>query len=110
MLILMGCYCWRKIRASELISLQLFPFVILENACWFLLLVLINNLRNLFIFCINVDTDEMLLYRKVRAQGFIPLWLIPFVLLEKLLWHDNRASTVKSAHLKVFVHHENLPI
>ena len=34
---------------------------------------------------------------------FIPLRLISFVLLEKLLLHDNSACTVKSAHLKVFV-------
>ena len=37
------------------------------------------------------------------VQGFIPLQLIPFVLLEKVLWHDNSACTVKSTHLKVFV-------
>ena len=40
-----------------LISLELFPFVILEKAFWFLLHILINSLRNRFIFYINVDTD-----------------------------------------------------
>ena len=34
-----------------------FPFV-LEKAFWFLLLILMNNLRNLFIFCINVNTNN----------------------------------------------------
>ena len=51
-------------------------------------------------FCINVDIDEMLLLRKTRAWEFIPLHLIPFVLLEKLIRHYNSASTVKSTHLK----------
>ena len=32
---------------------------------------------------------------------FIPFQLIPFVLLEKLIWHDNSACTVKSTYLKV---------
>ena len=36
-----------------------FPFVMLEKAFWFLILILLNNLRNLFIFCINVDTNEI---------------------------------------------------
>ena len=38
--------------------LELFPLVILEKAFWFLLLILIINLRNIFIFYINVATDE----------------------------------------------------
>ena len=41
--------------------LELFSFVILDKAFWFLLLILINNLRNLFIIYINVDNDKMLL-------------------------------------------------
>ena len=48
-------------------SLDLFPFVILEKVFWFLLLIMLNNLRALSIFCINVDTDEVLLQRKIRA-------------------------------------------
>ena len=34
---------------------------------WFLLLILLNNLRNLFIFCINVDIDKMLLLHKNKG-------------------------------------------
>ena len=33
----------------------------------FMLLILINNFRDLFIFCINVDTDVMLQWRKIRV-------------------------------------------
>ena len=40
---------------------KLFPCAILEKVFEFLLLILLNNLRNRFIFCINVDIDEMLL-------------------------------------------------
>ena len=28
---------------------------------WFLLLIVLNNFRNLFIFCVNIDIDELLL-------------------------------------------------
>ena len=35
----------------------------------FLLLILQNNLRNLFIFCINVHTDKMLLLDKNKSLG-----------------------------------------
>ena len=35
---------------------------------WFLLRLLLNNLRNLFIFSINVDIDEMLLLQKERPR------------------------------------------
>ena len=55
---------------------------------WFLLLVLRNNLRNLFIFCIKVDIDEILLLEKNKGLGINCLELFPFVILEKLLWHD----------------------
>ena len=72
MLILIRCCCYTKTRAKGLISLGLFPFVILEKLFyysilfyWFLLLFLLNNFRNLFIFCI---------------RGF------PFVILEKVFW------------------------
>ena len=60
MLILIRCYCYTTIRAQGLIYLEVFPFVILEKAFWFLL-ILQNNFRNLFIFCINIDIDELLL-------------------------------------------------
>ena len=49
------------------LQVELFPLVIIEKAFWCLLLILLNDLRNLSRFCINVDIDEMLLYRKVRA-------------------------------------------
>ena len=45
-------------------SFELFPFVILEETFWFLLLVLQNNFRNLFTFCIKVDVDEVSLLDK----------------------------------------------
>ena len=35
---------------------------------WFLL-ILLNNLRVLFIFCINVDIDKMLLFDKNKSLG-----------------------------------------
>ena len=53
---------------------------------WFLLLILPNSSRNLFIFCINVDIDEVLLFIQIRAKRLIPLELFPFVILEKLLF------------------------
>ena len=37
--------------------------------CWFLLLILLNNMRNLFIFCINVDIDEMLQSHNNKGLG-----------------------------------------
>ena len=62
--------------------LELFPFVILEKMFWFLLLILLNNFRNLFTFCINVDIDEVLLLDKKKGLELIPLELFPFVILE----------------------------
>ena len=50
--------------AKGLIPLELFPFVVLEKTFWFLLLILQNNVRNLFIFCINIDMDELFLLDK----------------------------------------------
>ena len=41
--------------------LELCALVILEKAFWLLLFILINNLRNLFIVCININSDQMLL-------------------------------------------------
>ena len=35
----------------------------------FLLFILLNNVRNLFIFCINVDIDEMLLLQESKGLG-----------------------------------------
>ena len=56
---------------------------------WFLFQSLLNNLRNLFIFCINVDIDEMLLLDKNMGQRIHSLRDFFFILLEKLLWHDH---------------------
>ena len=50
-----------------LITLQLFPIVILESAFCFLSLILLNNFRYLFIFCVNVDIDEVLLLDKNKV-------------------------------------------
>ena len=61
MLILIRCCCYTKIRALGLTLLVLFPFVFLEKAFWFLLLILLNNFRIFFVFCISVDIDELLL-------------------------------------------------
>ena len=47
----------------------LFPFVILENVFWFPILILLNNLRTLFFFCINVGIDEVLLLKKNKGLG-----------------------------------------
>ena len=66
MLILIRCCCYTKIRVYGLIPLELFPFVILEKARWFLLLALLNNFRNLHVLCINVDIDELLLLDKTK--------------------------------------------
>ena len=41
--------------------LELFPFVILEKEFWFLLLILLNDFRILFVFGINIDIEEVLL-------------------------------------------------
>ena len=49
--------------------IELFPFIILEKQFWFLLLILLNNFRDLFIFCINVDIDKILLLDKNKGLG-----------------------------------------
>ena len=62
---------------------ELFPFVSLEKVFWFLL-ILLNNLRNLFIFCINVDIDVMLLLKKIKdllVNAFRVFSLCYFVLV-----------------------------
>ena len=60
----MRCCCWARTRAKWLIPFELFPFTFLLKAFWFLLLILLillNNYKNLFIFCVTVDIDEVLL-------------------------------------------------
>ena len=44
-----GVYCFHVVRPSVM---------------FLFLLTLLNNLRNLFIFCINVDTEKILLLDK----------------------------------------------
>ena len=69
--------------------IELFPFVIFEEAFWFLLLILLNllnNFRNLFIICTNVDIDKVFLLDKNKGLGIIPLELFPFVILETVIW------------------------
>ena len=72
-----------KKEGLGLIPLELFPFVILEKVFWFLFLILLNNFRNLFTFCIKVDIDEVSLLDKNKGLKVIPLELFPFVILEK---------------------------
>ena len=43
-----------------------FPLFFLKTC--FLLLILLNSLRNLFIFCVNVDIDEILLLQNNKGQ------------------------------------------
>ena len=43
--------------------------ICLSVTFWFLHFVLLNNLRNLFMFCINVDIDETLLLEKNNGLG-----------------------------------------
>ena len=47
---------------------------------------LANTFRNLLTFCINLDTDEMLLLgKKNKGLGIIPLEIFPFEILEKII-------------------------
>ena len=68
--------------AFGLMPSELLPFVILEKVFWFLLLVFffffffflfffvfLNNFRNFFIFCINIDIDDFLLLDKNKGLG-----------------------------------------
>ena len=38
-----------------------------KKAFWFLLLIVLNNFRNLFIFCITIDIDKILLSDKSKG-------------------------------------------
>ena len=51
----MEVYCFHVVRPSV--------------TFWFLFLSLLNNLRNLFVFCKNVDTDKMQLLHKNKGLG-----------------------------------------
>ena len=57
---------------------MLFPFVIFEKAFWFLRIILLNSFRDLFIFCINVDIDELLLLDKSKDLGVNSFRVISF--------------------------------
>ena len=46
---------------------------------FWLLLILLNNLRNIFIFCINVEFDEMLLLDKNEGIEIDSLRVFPFL-------------------------------
>ena len=50
-------------------SFRVISLLSLEEVFWFLLLILLNNFRNLFIFCINFDIDEVLLLDKNKDLG-----------------------------------------
>ena len=67
-----------KNRGHMLIPLELFHFVVLEKMFWCPLLMLLNNFRNLFIFCINIDIDEVLLLDKNKDLGLIFYSHFPF--------------------------------
>ena len=47
---------------------------------------MLNNFRILFIFCINIDIDDVLLLDINKGLGFIPIELFPLVILEKVFW------------------------
>ena len=47
---------------------------------------MLNNFRNLFIFCVNIDIDELLLLDKNKNLGLISLESFPILILEKLFW------------------------
>ena len=49
--------------------MELFPFVGLENCFFFFFHILINIIRNLIVFCINLYTYTMLLLQKKKGQG-----------------------------------------
>ena len=48
-----------------------------------MLLMLLNNFRNFFMFCINLDIDEVLLLDQKRPRDNSFIELFPFVILEK---------------------------
>ena len=47
---------------------------------------LLNDLRNVFILCINIDVDKMLLLDKNQEFGVNYYRVFPFVILEKTFW------------------------
>ena len=59
------------------------PSVCPSITFWFLLLILLNNFKNLFIFCKNVDVDKMFLLQKNNCQGVNSFRFFSFVILEK---------------------------
>ena len=54
-----------------------------------------NNLRNLSIFCINVETDQMLLLEKNKGLMLTPLVLFLFVILNTI--RDGEISSPQSS-------------
>ena len=48
----------------------------------FLLLILLNDFRILFIFCINVNVDELLLLDKNKTKGLVSLEFYPLYFLK----------------------------
>ena len=68
------CVCVGGGGAYTVLTLSVHPSV----TFWFLLLVLLNSLRNLFMFCINVDIDKMLLLHKNNGQGVNSFRVISF--------------------------------
>ena len=69
-------------KNKDLVPSELLFFLIPEKVFWFLLLILLNDFKNLFLFYINIDIDEVLLVDKNKALGSIPLAFFPFVILE----------------------------
>ena len=63
-----------------------FHVIHLSVAFWILLHILLNNLRILFIFCINVDTDEMLLLDKKKGIWINSFRVISLCTSEKVFW------------------------
>ena len=64
-----GVYCFHVVRHSI--------------TFWILLLILLNNLRNLFVFCITVDIDKLLLLHKHKGLGLIFWSYFPSKLLKR---------------------------
>ena len=63
--------------------LSVFLSICISVTLLFFLHILLNNLRNLIIFCINVDIHEMLLIQENKGPGSILSELFPVVILEK---------------------------
>ena len=75
----------KKNKGVGLTPLELFRFVILEKEFWFLL-ILLNNFRIHFIFCINVDIDKVLLLDKNKDLEVNSFRVFSFVILEEVFW------------------------